>query len=333
MEGVATAKKGVAEAAARAEAQYGKHAVFEGKAVETPVPMVESPKLGTDPFSFVDVGDARAIEQGDAVLSIPPTDPGMRHALAQHMGASTPEALIDARDAALDRIAQKLGNAERKAVAHDAFALRLQVILEKEGVVPKRLVGEKGELPTAVEADPMGGFRPAATMPDITQSMPAVWNDPFQLNLVPHIGAGRGPDGKRLPPFNPNGGAGVENCVPCVIAFIQSVQKRELVEASRDYPENLGFISRAKQHIIEQTGVRFGDQQDNVMHTAHARQFFVVSLGRNRTVSGHVLIGIVQNGRPMLYDPRSHVRYLDPETFPRFTAFPILLNNNRRLRR
>jgi hypothetical protein len=144
MEGVATAKKGIAEAAARAEAQYEKHAVFEGKAVETPVPDANSPKVwAANSSSLGSDSDYRVASQVDDIIqTIPPDDVGRRNAAAQYLGYNSFDEALVLGELAKARIeyeqAREIQNAER-AQERAASALishaRIKAVLEKEGII------------------------------------------------------------------------------------------------------------------------------------------------------------------------------------------------------
>ncbi len=123
-------------------------------------------------------------------------------------------------------------------------------------------------------------------------------------------------------PFNPSGS--VTNCVGTVCAFLNSVKGGELVQASENSAENLGRIARANAQIAAQTGVTIGKLfQTNTLDTTNARQFFVVYPGVSTTNATHVLIGIVNYGTKMLYDPQTGQRFYDLAGFGNFVAFPV----------
>lgn len=62
------------------------------------------------------------------------------------------------------------------------------------------------------------------------------------------------------------------------------------------------------------------------METARARQFFIVYRGSNPKISNHVVVGIVNNGTQMIYDPQNGAKYFDPKEFGPFTAWPVRFN-------
>lgn len=108
-------------------------------------------------------------------------------------------------------------------------------------------------------------------------------------------------------------------------AFLESVKSGELVTAGTDVAWNGGSIARANAIIADDVGLSaIGRPQVGTLATAHSRQFFIVYEGGSMSASRHVLVGIVNRGRAMLYDPQSGQRYYDIAAHGRFVAFPIL---------
>lgn len=113
------------------------------------------------------------------------------------------------------------------------------------------------------------------------------------------------------------------NCVNGVCAFLNSVKNGSLETASADVAENFGSIRTANSQIAAQTGVRFGLPQQNTLLTGNARQFYVVYPGSSPTTASHVMIGINNGGKAMLYDPQIGAKIFNPGSFGPFIAFPI----------
>ncbi|MGZ5053532.1 MAG: SpvB/TcaC N-terminal domain-containing protein [Methylobacter sp.] len=135
------------------------------------------------------------------------------------------------------------------------------------------------------------------------------------------IGAGSGGQS----PFNPSGSR--QNCVNCTSAFLNSVRQKQLVTASRDVARNLGGIANANKQIEAETGAVLGQGQYRTLNTGRPLQFFVVYPGSSTTTASHVLIGINNQGRTMIYDPQSHEKFFDISSFGRFTAYPVAFPN------
>ncbi len=125
----------------------------------------------------------------------------------------------------------------------------------------------------------------------------------------------------RAAPFNPSGS--MTNCVNGVCAFLNSVKNGRLETASADVALNLGRITTANNQIAAQTGVRFGQFQQSTLLTGYARQFYVVYPGSSTTFATHVMIGINNGGKMMLYDPQIGARIFNPKSFGPFVAFPV----------
>jgi hypothetical protein len=113
------------------------------------------------------------------------------------------------------------------------------------------------------------------------------------------------------------------NCVNGVCAFLNSVGSGSLETASADVAWNGGSIARANGQILEATGVRMGQMQAGTLETARARQFFVVYPGTSAQTADHVLIGINNGGRTMLYDPQIGAKIFDVGSYGPFVAFPV----------
>jgi hypothetical protein len=130
---------------------------------------------------------------------------------------------------------------------------------------------------------------------------------------------------ERRAPFNPSGCT--TNCVNSVVAFLMSVKGGELNTASPHVAENLGSIARANSQIRTQAGVRFStaEPQFSTLNSNNEKQFFVVYPGRSRTTASHVLVGVKNGNRTMLYDPQSGARTTDVAGLGAFYAFPVAL--------
>lgn len=63
--------------------------------------------------------------------------------------------------------------------------------------------------------------------------------------------------------------------------------------------------------------------QQSTLLTGNSRQFFVVYPGSNPTTASHVMIGINNGGRTMLYDPQIGAKIFNPSSIGPFIAFPI----------
>ena len=123
-------------------------------------------------------------------------------------------------------------------------------------------------------------------------------------------------------PFNPTGS--MKNCVNGVCAFLNSVNSGSLKTASADVAENLGSIRTALSQVEAQTGSQVGRAgQWNALRTGFDRQFFLVFRGSNVAVSDHVAVGIVNNGRSLIYDPQTGERFWNLADFGSFTAYPV----------
>lgn len=152
----------------------------------------------------------------------------------------------------------------------------------------------------------------------------------FARNALLQLGGQIGNAASRIgTPFNPLGRAAGPNCVNAVCAFLNSVTERTLVRATDAIQWNGGLINNALNQIRGHVpGLRTGAIQSiGQMATANSRQFFIVFRGGSSTTSDHVLIGIVNNGVRMLYDPQSGQRFYDLAAFGPFRAIPVLLGN------
>ncbi|MDC0679133.1 hypothetical protein [Sorangium atrum] len=87
--------------------------------------------------------------------------------------------------------------------------------------------------------------------------------------------------------------------------------------------ENLGSIMTANRQIAAQTGARFGSGQWNQLLTGHSTQFFVVYRRSSATTSNHVVIGIVNQGKSLIFDPQTGQRFWNLRDFGSFTAYPV----------
>jgi hypothetical protein len=125
----------------------------------------------------------------------------------------------------------------------------------------------------------------------------------------------------RVAPFNPSGS--LSNCVNGVCAFLNSVKNGSLETASADVAWNGGSIARANAQILDATGARMGAMQSGTLNTARARQFFVVYPGTSARTAEHVLVGINNGGKSMLYDPQIGAKIFDVRSFGPFVAFPV----------
>jgi RHS repeat-associated protein len=149
------------------------------------------------------------------------------------------------------------------------------------------------------------------------------------------LGAKAGPTGQvagassqvlRKAPFNPTGST--ENCVNDVIAFLKSVKTGRLVQATSHVAENEGSILKSLEQIRNATGAKTSSSawaQVNTLKTARARQFFIVFRGNSKDVAEHVAVGIVNNGRSLIYDPQTGQRFWNLADFGDFTAWGVLL--------
>ena len=134
---------------------------------------------------------------------------------------------------------------------------------------------------------------------------------------------GAGSNGKSS--FNPHGGR--QNCVNCTSAFLNSIKQKQLETAGRDVALNGGSIPNAIRQIRSRTGAVFGSGQYRTLRTGKSLQFFVVFPGSSKTSASHVLIGINNGGRTMIYDPQSHGKFFDIDSFGPFTAYPVVFPN------
>ena len=62
----------------------------------------------------------------------------------------------------------------------------------------------------------------------------------------------------------------------------------------------------------------------HMLMTGRGRQFFAVFRGSNPTMSDHVVVGIVNNGKSMLYEPQTGPRITNLVEFGNFTAYPLI---------
>jgi RHS repeat-associated protein len=123
-------------------------------------------------------------------------------------------------------------------------------------------------------------------------------------------------------PFNPTGS--MTNCVNGVCAFLNSVRTGTFRTAGADVAENLGSIRTVLTQVEGQTGAQIARAgQWNVLQTGHNRQFFVVFRGSSAAASDHVAVGIVNNGRSLIYDPQTGQRFWNLADFGSFTAYPV----------
>ena len=94
--------------------------------------------------------------------------------------------------------------------------------------------------------------------------------------------------------------------------------------ASANVAENLGSIAKANRQIAAQTGVKISDVfQVNTLNTGRARQFFIVYPGTSINTAEHVMIGINNGGKTLLYDPQTGAKIFDIAGFGNFVAFPV----------
>jgi hypothetical protein len=133
--------------------------------------------------------------------------------------------------------------------------------------------------------------------------------------------AGAGTGSGRLAPFNPSGS--MTNCVNGVCSFLNSVKNGRLVTATADVAENLGSVRTVLRQVGAETDARIGTGQFNQLVTGRARQFFVVFRGSSASMSDHVAVGIVNNGRPLIYDPQIGRTFYNLAEFGTFTAYPV----------
>ncbi|MGE6763456.1 RHS repeat-associated core domain-containing protein [Corallococcus interemptor] len=142
------------------------------------------------------------------------------------------------------------------------------------------------------------------------------------MGAATEIGASGG--APRQAPFNPTGLK--DNCVNGVCAYLESVRDGTLNLDAAHEPvrTNGGVINRVLSQIRNRVGLKWGSGQYNEMKTARSEQFFIVFRGSSRTISDHVAVGIVRNGRAMIYDPQSSQRFLNLSEFGPFTAYPII---------
>jgi hypothetical protein len=123
-------------------------------------------------------------------------------------------------------------------------------------------------------------------------------------------------------PFNPSGSK--TNCVNGVCAFLKSVKERRLVTANANVAMNGGSIARANAQIVQATGVRMSPNfQVNTLNTARDRQLFVVYPGSSARSADHVLVGLNNRGKTMLYDPQTGQKFTDLNSFGPFVAYPV----------
>jgi hypothetical protein len=122
-------------------------------------------------------------------------------------------------------------------------------------------------------------------------------------------------------PFNPSGSK--VNCVGGVCAFLNSVKEGRLVQASPNVAWNGGKTAVANQQIRAATGLSMGEAQSNTLRTTLDRQFFVVYPKGNPNMATHVMIGINNGGKQILYDPQTGARLFNPLMFPPFLAYPV----------
>jgi RHS repeat-associated protein len=135
--------------------------------------------------------------------------------------------------------------------------------------------------------------------------------------------AGAGFVGEKIPPFNPSNGR--LNCLNGVCAFFNSVKEGELVTASEDVAWNGGSIELANNQIEDAVdGIMLGDPQSNTLNTARERQFFIVYPGSSAQFARHVMVGINNGGKLLLYDPQTGARFWDLAAFGRFVSFPVI---------
>lgn len=87
----------------------------------------------------------------------------------------------------------------------------------------------------------------------------------------------------------------------------------------------LDALSAANAQIAAATGARISPHfQQNALNTARSRQFFVVYPGRSATTAQHVLVGINNGGKTMLYDPQIGAKIFDVQSHGPFIAFPLI---------
>jgi len=102
------------------------------------------------------------------------------------------------------------------------------------------------------------------------------------------------------------------------------VRTRTLQTAATQVAHNGGRIAVALEQLSAQTGARFGMRQFNTLATGRAQQLFAVFPGSNPKMASHVLVGIVTNGKKMLYDPQTGARVTTLADFGNFTAYPLI---------
>ena len=140
-----------------------------------------------------------------------------------------------------------------------------------------------------------------------------------------HIGAS-GKQGMRASPFNPSGDRN-NRCLQCVASLIGAIANKGFVKSQEAYPglANKGSLSEALNYLTKQTGVTFGQQQQNTLSGPLGTDFVVFTRHQrigNNLVPGHVMFGSNRGGMPYFYDPQTGGNKIWTQSEP-YIAYPI----------
>ncbi|AUX48443.1 toxin [Sorangium cellulosum] len=136
------------------------------EAKKTPVKVTKAPALPVQEIrpEHPLAGDMEKVRRAAELSSIPPDQRELREAAARHLRYGSVEAVLVEGEAAKERIEAEIESLEAKDASIHGDGIKIQVALERQGVLPPRLTGPKGAIiPGPIERDPAGGYRPVPT--------------------------------------------------------------------------------------------------------------------------------------------------------------------------
>ncbi|WP_438029770.1 SpvB/TcaC N-terminal domain-containing protein [Sorangium sp. So ce233] len=136
------------------------------EAKKTPAKVTKAPALPVQEIrpEHPLAGDMEKVRRAAELSSIPPEQGALREAAARHLRYGPVEAVLVEGEAAKERIEATIESLEAKEASIHGDEIKIQVALERQGVLPPRLTGPKGAiLPGPIERDPAGGYRPVPT--------------------------------------------------------------------------------------------------------------------------------------------------------------------------
>jgi hypothetical protein len=107
--------------------------------------------------------EVEQFRRAQEISSIPPEDAHVRKTVAKYLGWGDPETVLREGEAAKKVInevmSKEIARLDQREAAVHGDAVKIQLELERQGVLQPRLLGPKGTLPGVVVRDPAGGNR------------------------------------------------------------------------------------------------------------------------------------------------------------------------------